>query len=60
VRDKENDHEVLIELMIMNPMTKTLSAKQYRDYVDCMGLANLFDTLFSFSWLSRYFSLCYS
>jgi hypothetical protein len=49
VRDKENDHEVLIELMIMNPMTKTLSAKQYRDHVDCMGLANSFDTLFSFS-----------
>jgi hypothetical protein len=49
VRDKENDHEVLIELMIMNPMTKTLSAKQYRDHVDRMGLANSFDTLFSFS-----------
>ena len=51
MRDKENDHEVLIGLMIMNPMTKTLSAKQYRDHVDRMGLANSIDlfTLFSFS-----------
>ena len=43
MRDKVNDHEVLIELMIMDPMIKALSAKHYRDHVDCTGLANSFE-----------------
>ena len=43
MRDKVNDHEVLIELMIMDPMTKTLLAKQYKDHVDRISLANSFD-----------------
>jgi hypothetical protein len=42
------EHEKLIEhisieLMIANPITKALLTKQYRDHMNCMWLANLFD-----------------
>jgi len=34
---------ISIELMIADLMTKALSAKQYRDHVNNIGLANPFD-----------------
>ena len=42
------EHEVFIEhistkLIIADSMTKALQAKQYKDHVDNMGLANSFD-----------------
>jgi hypothetical protein len=48
VREKVKEHEVLIkhiniELVTEHPMTKALLAKQYKDNVDSMGLANSFD-----------------
>jgi hypothetical protein len=43
-----NEPEVLIEhinteLMVVDPITKVLSIKQYRDHVDNIGLAIPFD-----------------
>ena len=48
MREKVKEHEVLIkhisiELMTEDPMTKALLAKQYKDHVDSIGLANSFD-----------------
>ena len=48
VREKMKEHEVFIEhisttLIIADSMTKALQAKQYKDHVDNMGLANSFD-----------------
>jgi hypothetical protein len=48
MRNKVKEYEVLIkhiniELVTEDPMTKSLLAKQYKDNVDSMGLANSFD-----------------
>jgi len=53
VREKVKEHEVLIkhisiELMTEDPMTKALLAKQYKDHVDSIGLANSFDVWLHF------------
>lgn len=48
MREKVKEHEMLIkhiniELVTKDPMTKALLAKQYKDHMYSMGLANSFD-----------------
>ena len=53
---------ISIKLMIVDLKTKALSAKQYRDHVNNIGLANPFDIWLQFLLVDclDYIFLCYS